>query len=190
MNDRVELEDLQRPKPVIVGATGRAKAIHNDATTGQHEVINGRAVDRHQRQDKSTYNDVEAISPAVGLGSSGYSKNYDSKHSQGMTLQTNISEFPIRRETHHVEREIRRMLLLNAYPFMYVMLWIPGLANRLMEASGHSPSKDVMAALQVSTQFVGFANALTYGFNHHLRDRLKGLYAAHVLPRVKRNTRR
>jgi hypothetical protein len=108
------------------------------------------------------------------------------RHGQGATLQTNASEFPIRRDTHEVEVEIKRMMLLNAYPFMYVLLWMPGLINRLMEASGHSTSKTTIAALQISTQYIGLANALTYGFNHHLRDRLKGMYLTPAISRIKR----
>ncbi|KAM5384610.1 hypothetical protein ACJZ2D_001355 [Fusarium nematophilum] len=108
---------------------------------------------------------------------------------QNNTLQTNVSEFPIRRGTLEVEVEIKRMMLLNAYPFMYVILWIPGLVNRLMEASGNPPSKTVGAALQASTQFVGFANAVTYGFNHHLRDRLKGMYLTPAISKARRRLR-
>ncbi|WAO95428.1 Git3 domain-containing protein [Fusarium falciforme] len=108
------------------------------------------------------------------------------RHGQGATLQTNASEFPIRRDTHEVEVEIKRMMLLNAYPFMYVLLWMPGLINRLMEASGHSTSKTTIAALQISTQYIGLANALTYGFNHHLRDRLKGMYLTPAISRIKK----
>ncbi|KAL2674216.1 hypothetical protein Neosp_012666 [[Neocosmospora] mangrovei] len=108
------------------------------------------------------------------------------RHGQGATLQTNASEFPIRRDTHEVEVEIKRMMLLNAYPFMYVLLWMPGLINRIMEASGHSTSKTTIAALQISTQYIGLANALTYGFNHHLRDRLKGMYLTPAVSRIKK----
>ncbi|KAI8653771.1 Git3 domain-containing protein [Fusarium sp. Ph1] len=108
------------------------------------------------------------------------------RHGQGATLQTNASEFPIRRDTHEVEVEIKRMMLLNAHPFMYVLLWMPGLINRIMEASGHSTSKTTIAALQISTQYIGLANALTYGFNHHLRDRLKGMYLTPAISRIKR----
>lgn len=105
---------------------------------------------------------------------------------QNGTQQTDISEFPMRRDTMEVETEIKRMMLLNAYPFMYVLLWIPGLVNRLMEASGKSSSSTISTALQASTQFVGVANALTYGFNHHLRDRLKGKYLNPAISRAKR----
>ncbi|KAG8160789.1 hypothetical protein KVR01_009053 [Diaporthe batatas] len=72
-----------------------------------------------------------------------------------------------------VEREIRRMLLLNAYPTLYVLLWVPGIVNRLMEATGRTPSNPrAVAALQSTSQFVGFANALTFGFNATMRRRV------------------
>ncbi|GJC78897.1 hypothetical protein ColLi_01735 [Colletotrichum liriopes] len=81
---------------------------------------------------------------------------------------TMMSDFPIRKQTRKVEREIKRMMLLNAYPVMYVVLWIPGLVNRLMEASGNDSQSRVLAALQSSSQYIGLANAITYGFNQHL----------------------
>ncbi|KAL1870743.1 hypothetical protein Daus18300_005063 [Diaporthe australafricana] len=86
---------------------------------------------------------------------------------------TTESEFPQRRQTRQMEREIKRMLLLNAYPIMYVILWVPGLVNRFMEATGNTSQSRVLAALQSSSQFVGLANALTYGFNTALRKKIK-----------------
>ncbi|KAK1593851.1 G protein-coupled glucose receptor regulating Gpa2-domain-containing protein [Colletotrichum navitas] len=87
---------------------------------------------------------------------------------------TMMSDFPARRGTRRVEREIKRMMFLNAYPIMYVVLWIPGLVNRLLEASGNSSQSRVLQALQSSSQYIGFANAITYGFNQHVRHRIKG----------------
>lgn len=62
------------------------------------------------------------------------------------------------------------MLLLNGYPILYILLWIPGLTNRFIEASGRTTSNKALAALQCSTQFIGFANALTYGLNREMRQ--------------------
>lgn len=93
-------------------------------------------------------------------------------------LRTTDSEFPTRRQTRNMEREIKRVLLLNAYPIMYVVLWIPGLTNRFMEATGHKSDSRVLAALQASSQFVGLANALTYGFNTALRTKCKRWWKA------------
>ncbi|KAK8151967.1 G protein-coupled glucose receptor regulating Gpa2-domain-containing protein [Phyllosticta citribraziliensis] len=68
-----------------------------------------------------------------------------------------------------VEREVRRMLLLNAYPIMYIVLWIPGITSRLAEAAlGYRVRWLAVAA--ASTQYVGLANAVTYGWNEHMRN--------------------
>ncbi|OLN81013.1 hypothetical protein CCHL11_09988 [Colletotrichum chlorophyti] len=100
--------------------------------------------------------------------------NVDNKQPAQDVTATMMSDFPIRTQTRKVEREIKRMMLLNAYPVMYVVLWIPGLVNRLMEASGNTTQSRVLAALQSSSQYIGLANAITYGFNQHVRHRLKG----------------
>ncbi|GME64580.1 Glucose receptor Git3 [Neofusicoccum parvum] len=73
-----------------------------------------------------------------------------------------------RRQSKSVEREIWRMLLLNAYPIMYVVLWMPGIVNRIVEATGHQYKW--LEIMQCSTQYIGLANALTYGFKEHSRD--------------------
>ncbi|TFK35764.1 hypothetical protein BDQ12DRAFT_759106 [Crucibulum laeve] len=71
-------------------------------------------------------------------------------------------------------RSIQRILLLNAYPLAYIVLLVPGLVNRLIEASGKTSR--VMQVLQASTQFVGLANALTYGWNEKIAQQLKRWY--------------
>ncbi|KAF4997864.1 hypothetical protein FGRMN_3565 [Fusarium graminum] len=108
------------------------------------------------------------------------------RQTQVNVLQTNASEFPQRRDPHNIEIEIKRMMLLNGYPFMYVLLWTPGLVNRFVEALGMPVSETTIAALNISTQFVGFANAVTYGFNHHLRDRLDELLWTPMTMRIKK----
>jgi hypothetical protein len=70
-----------------------------------------------------------------------------------------------------LEREIKRMLLLNAYPVLYIILWLPGIFNRLVEAAGHSSY--LLTILQCSTQYIGLANAITYGFNEHLKTTVR-----------------
>lgn len=82
-------------------------------------------------------------------------------------------EAPLGHRGRGFEREIRRMLLLNAYPTLYVLLWIPGIVNRFMEATGTTPSDmRVVGALQSTSQFVGFANALTFGLSATMRRRI------------------
>ncbi|KAG6000613.1 hypothetical protein E4U21_005286 [Claviceps maximensis] len=63
---------------------------------------------------------------------------------------------------------VRRMLLMNGYPIAYILLWIPGIANRLVESiNGSSPQW--LTALQGTTQFIGFVNAITYGYSEQMR---------------------
>ncbi len=67
-------------------------------------------------------------------------------------------------------RQIQKLLLLNAYPIAYVLLWIPGILNRIVEATGHKSRP--LAIMQASTQFIGFANAITYGYNEQIKRQL------------------
>lgn len=55
------------------------------------------------------------------------------------------------------EKYIQKLLLLNAYPIAYVILWIPGISNRFVELTGNKVRG--LAIAQASTQFVGLANA-------------------------------
>jgi hypothetical protein len=57
------------------------------------------------------------------------------------------------------EREvhIQKLLLLNAYPIGYIILWLPGILNRFVELGGHT--NKALQIAQASTQFVGLANA-------------------------------
>jgi hypothetical protein len=64
---------------------------------------------------------------------------------------------PPRRTIQAREAHIQKLLLFNAYPVAYIILWIPGILNRFIELTGHT-SKTV-EILQASTQFVGLANA-------------------------------
>jgi hypothetical protein len=71
----------------------------------------------------------------------------------------------------NVDREIKKMLLLNAYPMLYIILWTPGIFNRLLEATGHASR--VLTIMQCTTQYVGLANAITYGCSKHLRGSIQ-----------------
>src|SRR6266550_7969504 len=68
-------------------------------------------------------------------------------------------------------KAIQRTLLLNAYPLAYIILWIPGIVNRLIEATGRKSM--VMQLLQATWQLVGLANALTYGWNEKVATQLR-----------------
>ncbi|KAH7010425.1 G protein-coupled glucose receptor regulating Gpa2-domain-containing protein [Ilyonectria destructans] len=155
----------------------------NVETRVQSHVLRDRASSKSQHHSPFASKDLQPTTKTAH----GVPTNVPTSYNHGRDmLQTNVSEFPMRREASQVGREIKRMMLLNAYPLMYVLLWIPGLVNRLLEASGHRPSHTTNAALQVSTQFVGVANALTYGFNNHLRDRLKGMYLTPAVSKIRR----
>jgi hypothetical protein len=62
---------------------------------------------------------------------------------------------------------VRNMLLLNGYPIAYIILWIPGIANRLAEGLGGAPRW--LTALQATTQYIGLVNAVTYGMSEQMR---------------------
>ncbi|KAH6695772.1 hypothetical protein F5X68DRAFT_198904 [Plectosphaerella plurivora] len=158
------------------------KDADDDATLD--EMIHDRPA-RSLKHQRSLAEDMERITPAVSYQDH-LAVPSRSRQDVTATNRTSASEFPIRRESHQAEREIKRMMLLNAYPIAYIILWIPGLINRLLEATGHPAGPRLAASLQASTQFIGFANALTYGFNHHLRDRLKDMYVTDVRGRLKR----
>ncbi|CAG8978077.1 hypothetical protein HYALB_00000749 [Hymenoscyphus albidus] len=69
------------------------------------------------------------------------------------------------------QREIQKVLLLNAYPIAYVILWLPGLINRLNELNGNHSR--VLQIMQSSSQFVGLANAITYGYNEGIKRQMR-----------------
>lgn len=69
------------------------------------------------------------------------------------------------------KQAVRKMLLLNGYPILYVILWIPGMATRIWEAFGVAPLW--LRGMQASTQLVGLANALTYAYNEQLVQRIR-----------------
>jgi len=69
------------------------------------------------------------------------------------------------------ERKIKKMLLMNGYPIAYIILWLPGIANRIAEATGHEIT--TLAILQASTQLIGLANAINYGLTESMVGQLK-----------------
>ncbi|PUU74047.1 G protein-coupled glucose receptor regulating Gpa2-domain-containing protein [Tuber borchii] len=76
--------------------------------------------------------------------------------------------------------EVKKVFLMRAYPFFYVILLIPGIANRMVEASGRSSK--VTQLLQASTQFVGLANAITYGWNEKILGELRERFGRRPKP--------
>jgi hypothetical protein len=71
-------------------------------------------------------------------------------------------------------KQLRRMLLLNGYPILYIVLWIPGIANRICEAVGLNYTW--LSGLQASTQFMGVCDVLTYAYNEQLGSRIRATW--------------
>lgn len=59
---------------------------------------------------------------------------------------------------------------------MYIILWIPGMVNRVTEAFGTVPLW--LKALQASTQFIGLANVLTYAISERMNEKFIEWYRA------------
>ncbi|KAK1515742.1 uncharacterized protein CCOS01_12940 [Colletotrichum costaricense] len=62
---------------------------------------------------------------------------------------------------------LRRMLLLNGYPIGYLILWTPGIVNRLIEIQGGT-SPNWLIGLLASSQYIGLVHAVTYGYNEQI----------------------
>lgn len=83
-------------------------------------------------------------------------------------VETNPSGLRKRRTATKVDRDVWQMVLLNLYPMTYLLLWIPGLANRIAEANDH-PVR-ALFIMQCSTQYIGLANACVYMYKEHRKD--------------------
>lgn len=64
-----------------------------------------------------------------------------------------------------LDHDTKHWLLLSLFPLAYILVWIPGLANRFAELVGYQA--DWLIALQATTQLTGLVNALVYGFREH-----------------------
>lgn len=96
------------------------------------------------------------------------------KYAPGSTAEIRniVLATPAAEKARERKTSLRKMLLLNGYPILYILLWIPGMANRIAEAFGPSPRW--LRVTQASTQLVGLANAMTYAYNEQLRGRIRG----------------
>lgn len=96
------------------------------------------------------------------------------KYAPGSTAEIRhvVLATPAAEKARERKSALRKMLLLNGYPILYILLWIPGMANRIAEAFGPSPTW--LRVAQASTQLVGLANAMTYAYNEQLRGRIRG----------------
>jgi hypothetical protein len=103
----------------------------------------------------------------ISLGHISTQKQHDSPTTTITTVSTNDSRSRIRSNR---AKELRRFLLLNGYPILWILLWIPGMANRAYELAGRSPTW--LQVLQATTQLVGLANVLTYAVTEKFVERL------------------
>ena len=82
-----------------------------------------------------------------------------------------VSPYPTQRpKASRSDREIWKMMFLNMYPVTYLILWIPGIANRIAEAMGYDIR--ALVIMQSSTQFIGLVNAGVYLYKEHWRNRI------------------
>lgn len=81
-----------------------------------------------------------------------------------------------------LDRDMNHWLLLSLFPLAYILVWIPGIANRMAELMGYEV--DALTALQASTQLTGLVNALVYGFREH-----RGLHRRKSVVRGMRQTK-
>lgn len=69
------------------------------------------------------------------------------------------------RASSKLDHNTKHWLMLSLFPLAYILVWIPGLANRFAELSGYH--SDTLIALQATTQLTGLVNALVFGFREH-----------------------
>lgn len=94
-------------------------------------------------------------------------------YTSSITTSSTITPFNYAHEASVARKqaEIQKVLLLNAYPIAYIILWLPGIVNRFYELSGNSSR--VLLILQSASQYVGLANAVTYGYNEGIKRQMR-----------------
>lgn len=65
---------------------------------------------------------------------------------------------------------IQVVVQMTAYPILYVLLWIPGIVNRGIEASGRTSI--TLQYLQASTQLIGLADSMIFAIQQRNRKRI------------------
>lgn len=64
-----------------------------------------------------------------------------------------------------LDRDMKHWLMLSLFPLAYIVVWLPGIANRFVEMFGYE--LDALTAVQATTQLTGLVNSLVYGFREH-----------------------
>ncbi|KAJ3096613.1 hypothetical protein HDU97_005737 [Phlyctochytrium planicorne] len=86
----------------------------------------------------------------------------DVEMSGSMTQEEERAQQQIRMKADAQRAAIMKLLV---YPTAFTILWLPGLANRFAEASNQSADVLLVTSfLQFTTQLVGFANSVIFGY--------------------------
>ncbi|KAJ3560740.1 hypothetical protein NPX13_g9200 [Xylaria arbuscula] len=159
--------------PINVSHTLTAQKLHHSNPFEQTSpsVFSERSVIANELGEIGTLSDIPAArirTPRKSTSSQVYQTESNIKNTYTSPERENI-----RKRSRKMEKEVRRMLLLRGYPMLYVILWIPGIVSRLLQAAGNEAAANsrVLIGLQASTQFVGLANAITYGWNQQWRQK-------------------
>lgn len=125
--------------------------VHNELIRGKHTMPTTvrEAVTRASHSDRNRETGLEAAQ--------------DAKQAAQQRLGVRPRVRVVQSST--LDHDTKHWLFLSLFPLAYIVVWIPGIANRLVELSGQSSQELTM--LQASTQLTGFVNALVYGFREH-----------------------
>jgi hypothetical protein len=89
---------------------------------------------------------------------------HDQKQAQSLLLTESVQTFnaeasqPL--QPSFEDPRIRVVAQMTAYPTLYILLWIPGIVNRGVEASGRTSV--TLQYLQASTQLIGLVDTIIF----------------------------
>ncbi|PQE32822.1 glucose receptor git3 protein [Rutstroemia sp. NJR-2017a WRK4] len=152
--------------------------VHNEHRQS-HLSLGSNASSQHitGNLDRQEMNSAGSTYSKTSMGKSDHPQTINQIHGQGSRVTERIvasGSQATEQRAKKFERDLRHMLLLNGYPIMYILLWLPGITNRIVETTGSTAvSARTLGILQAPGQFVGFANAITYSVNLIWRERLR-----------------
>ncbi|KAJ3110078.1 hypothetical protein HDU96_006922, partial [Phlyctochytrium bullatum] len=123
---------------------------------------------RIRQQEEIMSKEMEAeVAAAAASGNKSVDGEARSLDGNADPLQAAYDEERAKRQIRikaNAQRQAIQKLLV--YPTAYTLLWIPGLTHRFAEASNQSPEfLAVTGFLQFTTQLIGFANSVIYGYS-------------------------
>lgn len=154
-----EIANLRRPSQTPVSFPGND--MENESSDDEFEMRNKETGFKPWTQD----DDMVPISSSKALTNITSYQQYISSSSVVTPFSYNHTA-----SVQSKQQEIQKVLLLNAYPIAYVILWLPGIINRIVELSG--TQSRTLQILQSASQFVGLANAVTYGYNEGIKRQM------------------